>query len=761
MLFDGGMGSEIERFGLAASVPEELTVTHAETIRAIHRSYACADFISTNTFGLNRVKYRGNYPVGYLAVRAVELARETGKKVFFDMGPTGALLAPVGTLSFDEAYEAFAEVVRATRDLVDGYLLETFSDLYELKAAMLAVKENSAKPVFATMTFDASARTLMGTTPEIMVNTLEGLGADAVGANCSLGPRELRPVVERILACARVPVLVQPNRGIPTVREGRTVYPLSEEQFAEAAGELVEMGVSVIGGCCGSTPRCIEALSRYRGRKVERRKIAEETVVNSATRLLTFHGAKVCGERLNPTGKRKLREALLRGDFGYLADEAIAQEEAGADLLDLNVGVPAADESALMRKALAAVQEFVSLPVQIDSSDPAALETGLRYANGVPVINSVNGEEESMARVFPLAKKYGAAVLGLAMDGNGVPRTAEERYRIAERIVRRAEEYGIPRRRILIDTLVTTVSAEQTLVRETLGALRLVKRLGVKTALGVSNVSYGLPQRPLLNRTFLAAALACGLDMPILDPLDGEMMATVRAFSVLDGTDVGAEEYIGTYAAVKRQEEKAAPARSLAECVKRGAKEEARKRAEEEEGEPLALVASLTDALKEVGDGYERGELFLPRLISCAEAAKEAFKVLAARFPKRSGKGKVVLATVKGDVHDIGKNIVKVVAEAHGFEVVDLGKDVPAEEVVRAVKETNPVAVGLSALMTTTVKSMQDTVALLKREGCRAPVFVGGAVLTAEIAQKIGADGYTEDALAFARALEALEGREG
>lgn len=769
IVFDGGMGSEIEKRGLCG-IPEDLNITHAGDIREIHRAYACADCITTNTFGLNRIKYKGAYSLKELALKAIENARAAGKDVFFDIGPTGAALKPLGTLTFDDAYAAFAEIVEYTKESVDGYILETFSDLYEIKAAVLAVKEHSDKPVFATMTFDKSGRTLTGSTPEIVAETLEGLGVDAVGVNCSLGPKELEPIVARFLACCSLPVIVQPNRGLPKLKDGKTVYDLSVEEFEEYIQKFVDMGVAVVGGCCGTTPEFIERISRLSGNEVRRRDVKRGTVVCSPTQRVEIDGVKICGERLNPTGKKKLKEALIAGDYDYLIDEAVSQQEAGADLLDLNVGLPQLDEATVMRTAVEKVQEYCDLPLQIDSSDAAAIEAGVRYYNGIPLINSVNGDGNVMDKIFPIAKKYGAVVLGLAMDKNGVPKTAEERFAIAERIVARAEKFGIPRRKIMIDTLVLTASAEQSLVMQTVKALSLVKGLGVKTALGVSNVSFGLPNRGLLNRTFLAMAMTCGLNMPIINPLDGEMTGAVKAFSVLSGEDKNSERYIEEYkdftpaatavktAAVKNAE--SGGIKNLYDCILKGIKTRAAElcRAELETSDPLTVVNDiLIKALGEVGKAYDRGNLFLPQLISSAEAAKCAFEVIGERLPKgESNKGKVVLATVKGDVHDIGKNIVKVVTESYGYSVIDLGRDVPAETVVEACLKYKPAAVGLSALMTTTVKSMEETVAAIKNAGCACPVFVGGAVLSAAVAKNIGADYYTKDALEFVKTLDCI-----
>ena len=768
IVFDGGFGSELERRGLSGGIPEDLNITNPEDIQAIHKAYSCADIASANTFGLNRIKYHGAYTLEQVAKQAIENARASGNKVFVDVGPTGAMLEPLGTLTFDQAYNAFAEIADITKDLADGYIAETFSDLYELKACILALKEHTDKPVFATVTFDSTGRTLTGSTPEIVANTLEGLGVDALGVNCSLGPKELLPVVQRLLNSTTLPVIVQPNRGLPVLENGKTVYKLGIDEFEQYTEKMLEMGVSVIGGCCGTTPEFIERISRFSGTPVNRPTITPKTIINSATVLTEIEGVKICGERLNPTGKKALKEALIAENYDYLVDEALKQQEAGADLLDVNVGLPQLDEPKVMPLVVRKIQEYADLPLQIDSSDPAAIEQGVRYVNGIPLINSVNGEEEVMSRIFPIAKKYGAVVLGLAMDKNGVPRTAQGRFEIAKRIISRANDFGIPKHKIMIDTLVVTASAEQAMVKETLEALRLVKTLGVQTALGVSNVSFGLPNRPLLNRTFLAMAMTCGLNMPILNPLDGEMMGAVKAFAVLSGEDENSERYIETYkdytaaaaatlTTVKSTEKTAA---TLYDCVKQGLKNRAEDLCETEltRHDPMYVVNDiLIKALEEVGTAYESGKLFLPQLVAAAEAAKIAFAVIGKHLPKDAQpKGKIVLATVKGDVHDIGKNIVKVVLESYGYNVIDLGKDVPIEKVVAAYKEHSPIAIGLSALMTTTVKGMEETIAALRSENCKAKIFVGGAVLNSETAQEINADYYTKDALGFAKLLDEL-----
>ena len=770
MIFDGGMGSEIEKRGLAGLVPEDLNITHPDAIQDIHKAYKDSDFTTTNTFGLNRIKYHGAYDLKTVCEAAIKNARAAGKYVMLDMGPTGQMLAPLGSLSFDDAYNAFAEMVNIADPLVDGFILETFTDLYEAKAALLAVKENSKKPVFITMTFDGSGRTLTGSTPEIVVNTLEGLGADAVGVNCSLGPKELYPIIDKLVHTAHVPVIIQPNRGLPTLKNGKTVYTLEFDEFDEYTKKYIDMGVSIVGGCCGTNPEFITGISKYRGLPVNRQDNPRETVINSASVLTKIENVKICGERLNPTGKKKLKQALIDGNFEYLVGEAIKQQEAGVDLLDLNVGVPKIDEPTTMVNAIRHIQEYCDLPLQLDSSNKDALELGCRYYNGIPLINSVNGEDAVMERVFPIAKKYGAVVLGLALDENGVPKTAEERFEIAKRIIAKAAEYGIPKNRIMIDTLVLTASAEQALVQETLKGLTLVRSLGVKTALGVSNVSFGLPYRPLLNKTFLAMAMYAGLNMPIMNPLDTEMMGAISAYNVLMNIDANSEKYIDKYkdvevkvttttagAATTKQE---ASELDLYNAVKKGLKPEIERLTikELETKEPLVVINDvLIASLTEVGNLYDKGKLFLPQLISAAEAAKEAFAVISAKFPKKdSAKATIVMATVKGDVHDIGKNICKVVAESYGYEVIDLGKDVPIEDVVAADNKYHPFAIGLSALMTTTVLSMEDTIKALRANNTKAHICVGGAVVTADIAKNIGADFYSKDALELVNILEDL-----
>ena len=768
LIFDGAMGSEIEKRGFASVCPEELNITNPDVIQEIHRSYHNADFITTNTFGLNRIKYKGSYGIEQLCKKAISNARTVDKPVFFDIGPTGALLAPLGNLDFDEAYDAFAEVVRLVEKDVDGFIAETFSDLYEMKACVLAVKENSDKPLFATMTFDKSGRTLTGSTPEIMTYTLEGLGVDALGVNCSLGPDELGEVVDRILMTSHIPVIVQPNRGLPELSGGKTVYSMTADEFADSVEKFVRKGVSVIGGCCGTTPEFIDTLfHRYGGRQVPEHTVPYGTFICSYSKSVSITDVTVCGERLNPTGKKKVKEAIVNSDFDLLVDEGISQIEAGADLLDVNVGIPKIDEPTVMKNLVKYLQEYISAPLQLDSSDPVAIEAGARYYNGIPLINSVSGKDEVMRKVFPIVKKYGAIVIGLTLDENGIPDTAEERAAIAEKIIKTAESYGICRSRVIIDTLVLTASAEQKLVNETLRALTMVRKLGVKTALGVSNVSYGLPERSLLNRTFLVMALNSGLSMPIMNPLDRDMVNAVKAFKVLKGIDSNSAQYIAEFTDAVQQETTVAKTLTddsimLSYAVKSGLKSEVGEITERllKIISPIDIINNiLIKSLEEIGKDYETGKIFLPQLMSSAEAAKTAFDYVSSRINqsnKQKNKATIVVATVRGDIHDIGKNIVKTVLESYGFCVIDLGKDTPVEKICEACNKYRPLAVGLSALMTTTVPSMENTIKAVRKVDKNVKIIVGGAVLTAEIAESIGADFYAKDALATVSIMNSL-----
>ena len=763
LIFDGGFGTELEKRGLMGKVPELLNITHPNDIAAIHKEYieAGCDFITTNTFGANRIKLpKENIPL--LIDRAIQNAKRyrTTQHIMMDIGPLGKMLYPMGKLHFDEAYEAFKEMVIIARDQVDGFILETFSDLYELKCAVLAVKENCDKPLFTTMTFDSSGHTLTGTTPRIMAELMSNMNVNALGVNCSLGPQELKPIVDEFLQYSDKPIVVQPNCGIPTLCDGRASYSLTSDRFASYMTDYCKAGVAIIGGCCGTNPDFIRAIAVNKGLSVPPRTITRTTVVASSTRLVEMTGVQICGERINPTGKKKLKEAILEKNWDYLFKEAIKQEQAGAQLLDVNLGIPKTDEVAHMKEVVTQLGKITSLPLQIDSSDVQTLEAGCRYYNGIPLINSVNGTRANMEAIFPIAKKYGTVVLGLTMDDNGIPSTAEDRLVIAHRIVDYAEKFNIPRHRMMIDPLTLTCSAQQSLVKETLRALRLVReQMGIATALGISNVSFGMPNRTLINRTFLALALENGLTMPIINPCDANMIDTVLAFHALKGETEDLNRFIEQ--TVASGNTIVAPTEmNLAEAVRRGLKEESislTKHAIQIQ-QPLEIINQiLIPTLNEVWNDFEKQKIFLPQLLAASEACKEAFSIIKEKFEHPTDvKGIVLLATVKGDVHDMGKNIVKVIFESYGYKVIDLGKDTSKEAILQAAEKYHPCVIGLSALMTTTVPSMEETISYLKKQGITIPIFVGGAVLNQLLANQIHADGYTKDALEFVETINQM-----
>lgn len=763
MIFDGAFGTELEKRGIMSKMPEMLNITHPDQIAEIHRSYieAGCDFITTNTFGANRIKMPNEDRKAVIeAAIALASRHRTSQYVMMDIGPLGKMLYPMGELSFDDAYEAFKEMVVIARDRVDGFILETFSDLYELKCALLAVKENSDKPVFTTMTFDGTGHTLTGTSPRILAELASNMGADAIGVNCSLGPQDLQPIVKELLQYCDKPVLVQPNRGMPHILAGRATYSLTQEVFAHHMAEFQEWGVAVLGGCCGTNPDFIRAIAVHKGKPVPTRNVVRQTVITSATRAVVLDRVQICGERINPTGKKKLKEAILNGDFDYIFKEAIKQEEAGANLLDVNLGVPKTDDVTNMKNVVMRLNEITNLPLQIDSSNVKAIEAGCRYYNGVPLINSVNGNADNMAAVLPIAKRYGAVVLGLTMDDNGIPQTAEERFAIAERILENAGKHGIAKHRVMMDTLTLTCSAQQPLIKETLRALRMVtERLGLKTALGVSNVSFGMPNRELINSTFLVMALENGLTMPIINPCNATMTNAILAFNALRGNSDDIDRFVQNAVAQESALVAAAPTQlTLGDAVRRGLKEDSIALTKEalETQDPMTIINEiLIPTLNEVGSDFEKQKIFLPQLISASEACKDAFEIIKTRFSQESTqKGTVALATVKGDVHDIGKNIVKVIFESYGYRVIDLGKDTPKEVIRDAYFEYHPDVIGLSALMTTTVLSMEETINYLKSEKVECPIYVGGAVLNQQIADEIHADGYTKVALEFVEAIE-------
>ncbi len=789
LFFDGGMGTMLQARGLRLrELPEVLDLTHPDLIGSIHRDYleAGADFVTTNTFGANRWKLEGSgHTVAEAVSAAVRVARSAaddfGARVALDIGPSGKVLAPLGDAAFEDVYEAVAEQVRAGAEGCDAVLLETFTDLYELKASLLAVKDHCNLPIFATMSFEEGGRTFFGAGIDSMVMTLEGLGAAALGVNCSLGPVQLEPIVEAICALSHIPVMVQPNAGLPVMRGGASSYDVTPDRFADLMSRFAGMGAAVLGGCCGTNPeyiaKTVQAVTR-RTRMVVPRSVPETTGICTPARAVVFDDDfTIIGERLNPTGKKALQAALRAGDLDYVLKEALEQQDQGAHVLDVNVGLPDIDEPALLSRTVMEIQGIIDLPLQLDSASARALEAAARIYNGKPLINSVNGKEASLRTVLPIVRKYGTCVLGLTLDDSGIPESAEARLAVARRIVEEAERIGIPRRDVLIDCLTLTASAQQDLVRETLEAVRMVREeLGVRTVLGLSNVSFGLPRRPLVNRTMLAAALMQGLDAAILNPGDTGMRETLTAWRLLSGKDRNAQDYIAyceahpESAPIPSRQAAEAPADApntptasqgdLASAIARGLKEEAAERTREllDALPPLDVVEKhIVPALDAVGRDYEAKRLFLPQLIKSAEAAKAAFECLRERLASGPKGGDevpgvpIALATVYGDVHDIGKNIVKVILENYNFRVLDLGKDVPPDQLVAEVKRNGIRIVGLSALMTTTVASMKETIENLRRECPEVKVIVGGAVLTPDLARYVDADHYARDAMEAVR----------
>lgn len=759
LVFDGAMGTMLQARGLqAGELPEVFNVTKPDVILGIHKEYAGAgaDVITANTFQANRYKLaHSGYSPDELISAGVKLAKSAGKLVALDVGPLGQMMEPMGTLKFEEAYEAFKEqMVVGEQCGADIILLETISDVYEAKAAILAAKENTSLPVFCTLTYQDDGRTFTGTDPVTASVTLQSLGADAMGVNCSLGLKELIPTVEKILEYASIPVMVQANAGLPEIRGGNTVYDITPEEFVFYMEKMVSKGVAIVGGCCGTTPKFTSGLcNEFKDRSPVQHDRKRVTAVTSGTQTVILDdGVTVIGERINPTGKKKMKEALRENRMDYIIGEAIDQTNHGADVLDVNVGLPELDESEMIVKAVKQVQSVSPLPVQVDSSDIAAIESGARVCNGRPIINSVNGKDSNMKKVFPIVKKYGAVVIGLTLDEQGIPKTAKDRFEVAKKIVEKAAGYGIPKEDILIDCLTLTASAQQEDVLDTLEAIKLVKsELGVKTVLGVSNVSFGLPNRPLLNSVFLAAAFGAGLDSAIINPMSEDMMKTVDAFRVVNCQDREARHYIERHGTVTADTQAPVSELDLKEMIIQGRKEQAVQTVKQmlEITAPLDIIDKhFVPALDKVGKRYEKGEIFLPQLMQSAEAVKGSFEVIKGLSGGKAteAKGTVVMATVLGDIHDIGKNIAKMLLENYGYDVIDLGKDVPIAEVVKAVKQRGIRLVGLSALMTTTVKNMKLTISALRENGCECKIMVGGAVLNEEYAEFVGADYYVRDA---------------
>ena len=774
LYFDGGMGTLLQERGLQpGELPETWNLLHAEEIREIHRKYieAGSDIVLTNTFGANALKFHDdaysleeivNAAVGHVKAAAEQAGN--GRRIYtaLDIGPTGKLLKPMGDLDFETAYEAYKEVMiygeKAGADLIH---IETMSDTYELKAAVLAAKENTSLPVFATTIFDERGKLLTGADVPSVVALLEGLRVDAFGINCGMGPEQMIPILEQITKYSSLPVIVKPNAGLPKQKNGQTYYDVSPEEFAEVMKKIVEMGAVVIGGCCGTTPDHIKAMAdacrMIPIKPVEKKNFTMVSSYGQSVFLGT--GSKIIGERINPTGKKRFKQALKEHDLDYILREGITQQDNGAHILDVNVGLPDIDEPALMKEVVQELQSITSLPLQIDTVDVEAMEGALRIYNGKAMVNSVSGKQESMDKVFPLIQKYGGVVIGLALDENGIPADAEGRVQVAKKIIAEAAKYGIEKKDIVIDALAMTISSEPEGAKITLETLRRLRdEVGVCTVLGVSNISFGLPSRPIVNSIFYTMAMQNGLSVGIINPGSEDMMKAWYAFHALMALDGNCEKYIARYA----QQPGTTPVQAaggkhtmtLQSAIERGLKEEASSITAELAEQKAALDIineELIPALNNVGEGFEKGTVFLPQLLMSAESAKSAFAVLKERMDQsgevQEKKGKVILATVKGDIHDIGKNIVKVLLENYSFDVIDLGKDVPPEKVVETVLEQDVHLVGLSALMTTTVVSMEETIRQLREKAPDCLVMVGGAVLNQDYADMIGADFYGKDAM--------------
>lgn len=783
LFLDGGMGTLLQAEGLApGELPETWNIEHPEKVEAIHRRYyeAGSDVVLANTFGANVCKFHDDrYTVEEVIRAGIANAKRAGEQigketyVALDMGPTGKLLKPMGDLDFDDAYEAFAEAVRYGEKYgADLIHIETMSDTYEVKAAILAAKENSSLPVFVTMIFDERGKLLTGGDVPSVVAMLEGLRVDALGLNCGLGPKQMLPILNDLRRYTSLPIIVKPNAGLPKQKNGETYYDVEPDEFARIMQEVVKEGACVIGGCCGTTPehikKLVEECKDLPLREIEKK---HDTIVSSYGQAVILDDMpRIIGERINPTGKKKFKEALKNEDMDYILKEAITQQDKGAHILDVNVGLPDIDEVAMMEKVVKELQSVTSLPLQIDTVDGKAMERAMRIYNGKPMINSVNGKQVSMDEVFPLVRKYGGVVVGLTIDEEGIPKDAEGRVRVAGKIINEAAKYGIDKKDIVIDVLTMTISSEKDGAKVTLEALKRVREeFGVRTVLGVSNISFGLPRRPIVNSYFYAMAMQNGLTAGIINPSSEDMMKAYRSYNALMGFDENCTNYISTYAGttetVTVQASQAAAAAgnapkaagvemTLKYAIERGLKEEAHHITRDLIGtrEPLDIIQEeLIPALNVVGEGFEKGTVFLPQLLMSADAAKIAFAVikdvLASSGQEEEKKEKIILATVKGDIHDIGKNIVKVLLENYGFDVIDLGKDVPPEAIVEKAVEENVTLVGLSALMTTTVVSMEETIKLLREKKPDCKVMVGGAVLNQDYADMIGADFYGKDAM--------------
>ena len=767
LVFDGAMGTMLQNEGLPVGAnPEIFGLENPEKLLNIHKKYAQAgcNVIVTNTFGCNELKLdKLGYSVEEIIDNAVKIAKqainESDKSiprwVALDIGPVGEMLEPMGTLSFDKAYEIFKrQAIQGEKSGADLIIIETMMDLYEAKAAVLAAKENTNLPVICTMTFDENGRSFTGCLPESMVATIGGLGVEAIGVNCSLGPVQLLPIVEKITEISDLPVIVQANAGLPVFENDQTVYKMNAKEFFEGVKKFVDLGVSIVGGCCGTNETFIKEIcdNKHLLKKTKPNK-KEKTLVCSASKCIEIDGPIIMGERLNPTGRKPLIEAYTSGNHDYVVNLALEQVEEGSQILNVNVGVPHIDEKFTMEKVIKGIQEVVNTPLQIDSSNVEALEAGLRYYNGRTIVNSLNGKEESLEAILPIVKKYGAGVVGLTLDENGIPSTAQGRFEIAKKIVERAEAYGIKRKDIFIDCLSLTVSAQQEEAMATIEAIRMVKeQLGCKTILGVSNISFGVPNRKALNNTFLNLALGAGLDLAIINTEDEHMVSSIYSYRVINNMDKGCVEYINKYndysSVTSATGHKSTGDLTLEEIIEKGLKDEAKTSTEkllELYDENHILDEILIPALDVVGQKYDSGKIFLPQMIQSAETVKVSLNLIKERLlgnkdKSTTSKGKIIVATVQGDIHDIGKNIVKIMLENYGYDVIDLGKDVPIQAVVDRAKADNINLIGLSALMTTTVQNMKKTIEALKENGINAKVFVGGAVLTEEFAKDMNAE---------------------
>ncbi|MBQ2847545.1 MAG: homocysteine S-methyltransferase family protein [Clostridia bacterium] len=766
---DGGAGTLLQSWGLkAGEQPESWNITKPDKIIEMHRQYleAGADIITSCTFGANRLKFDNLEEIVTAAIKNAKTACEGyDAYVALDIGPTGKMLEPLGDLKFEDAVSIFSETIKiganAGADLV---LIETINDSYEAKAAMIAAKESCNLPVFVTCVYDESKKLMTGADPAAMIAMLEGLGADAIGMNCSLGPKQMAQIVPEFAKYASVPIIVNPNAGLPRSENGKTVFDINADEFSDIMCEIVKSGATIIGGCCGTTPEHIrKTVEKTKNLPFTLPEKKSHTVVSSYTHAVEIGKCPVIiGERINPTGKKRFKEALRENDIGYILNEGLAQNKKGVSILDVNVGLPEINETEMMVNVIKALQGIINLPLQIDTVDPAAMEQAMRIYNGKPLVNSVSGKEESMDAVFPLIKKYGGVVIAVTLDESGIPTTAQGRVEIAKKIITKAKEYGIDEKDIIVDPLAMAVSSDSNSANITLEAIKTLHNMGIKTSLGVSNISFGLPSRADVNAVFYTMAMQNGLDCAIINPFSDEMMKAWHCFMALTGKDKNCSDYIEfadklspvQIQAVQKSET------SLDSCIVSGLKEQAGAVAAEllKTSSPMEIIdGMIIPALNTVGMGFEEKKVYLPQLLMSAQAAKEAFEAIKSAIPAgESKKGKVVIATVKGDIHDIGKNIVKVLLENYGYEVIDLGKDIAPEVVVDAVKSSGAKLVGLSALMTTTVPAMEETIKLLKKNAPDCKVMVGGAVMTEEYAAMINADSYGSDAMASVRYAEKI-----